>query len=49
MCRQNQLWGSALMAFGFGIVIGTMLQSGLLCFLLGAGLVTIGFGLLKRK
>ena len=49
MCRQNQLWGCALMALGFGILIGMMLKSGLLSLLLGVGLVTLGFYMFKRK
>lgn len=49
MWRQNQLWGCTVMAFGLGLIIGMMLESGLLCGLIGLGLIALGFCLLKRK
>ena len=35
MCRRNQLLGCALLAFGFGLLVGTWLESGLFCCLFG--------------
>ena len=49
MCRQNQLWGCSLLAFGVGVLIGTWLQSGIICHLLGLCLVLLGLGLARRK
>ena len=45
MCRQNQLWGIALIAFGAGVLLGIWLEGGFLptCFALGIGFVGIGF------
>ena len=49
MCRQNHLWGCAVMTFGLGILIGMLLESGLLCCLLGVGLILLGLFFLKGK
>lgn len=49
MCRQNQLFGCALMAFGFGVLLGMCLESGFLCGCLGFGLVIFGFCVLRRR
>ena len=49
MCRQNQLWGCVLMAFGLGVLIGMWLESGFLCYLFGIGLLVLGAGMAKRK
>jgi len=48
MCRQNQLYGGCLLAFGLGILVGTWLSSGLLCHLFGFGLVLLGFFVLRK-
>ena len=48
MCRQNQMWGAAVLAFGFGILVGTWLQSGFFCHLAGIGLIALGFAVLRR-
>ena len=48
MCRQNQMWGAAVLAFGFGILVGTWLQSGFFCHLAGFGLIGLGFAVLRR-
>jgi hypothetical protein len=42
MCRKNQLCGCALIAFGLGLLIGTFLESGFFCFLIGLGIVGLG-------
>ena len=49
MCRQNQLWGCCLMAFGFGILIGLWLESGFLCVCLGFALMICGVCITRRK
>ena len=49
MCRQNQLWGCALMAFGVGVLTGMLLESGFLCGCLGLGLMVLGFCVMRRR
>lgn len=49
MWRQCQLLGCTVMAFGLGLLIGMMLESGLLCWLIGLSLILLGVCLLKRK
>jgi len=49
MCRQNQMCGFALIAFGLGILIGNWLSGGFLCHCLGIGLVIFGFCVMHRK
>ena len=49
MCRQNQLYGSCLLAFGLGVLIGTWLTSGLLCHLIGFGLIALGILVIRRR
>ena len=48
MCRQNLLYGGCVVAFGLGVLIGTWLESGLLCHLLGLGLIALGFCVIRR-
>ncbi len=42
MCRKNQLCGAALVAFGFGLLVGVMLESGLLTSIIGFGIIGLG-------
>jgi hypothetical protein len=49
MCRQNQLLGFCLMAFGFGILVGLGLEGGFLCWCLGIGLILSGICGLGKK
>lgn len=49
MCRHNQLWGFATIAFGFGILIGTWIESGFLTGCLGLGLVLVGCACLRKR
>lgn len=49
MCRQNQLWGCVLMAFGLGVLVGLWLEKGFVCGCLGLGLMIFGFCVMKRK
>lgn len=48
MCRQNQLWGIALITFGAGVLLGAWLAKGFFttCFAVGIGV--IGFGFIRR-
>ncbi|MBR2421692.1 MAG: hypothetical protein IKB09_05005 [Oscillospiraceae bacterium] len=49
MCRQNLLCGGCLLAFGLGVLVGKWLESGLLCHLIGFGLIALGFCILRRR
>ena len=48
MCRQNQLWGIALLAFGGGILLGTWLEGGFFTLCFALGMCVVGFGFLRR-
>lgn len=48
MYRQNTMCGIAVAAFGFGILVGTWLQSGFACHLIGFGLIFLGLCVLRR-
>ncbi len=49
MCRQNQLIGCALLTFGLGVLIGTWLESGFICHVLGFGLLLAGACIAGKK
>ncbi len=49
MCRQNQLLGWMLVAFGIGVLVGMRLESGLSGTLLAMGAVVGGFLVLTKK
>jgi len=49
MCRQNQLWGGLMLAFGVGVLVGLWLEGGFLAHCFGFGLVIIGFGIGRKK
>ena len=49
MCRYYQLWGSILVAFGFGILIGIWIEGGFFSHCLGFLLMIIGFGIGRKK
>ena len=49
MCRQNQLFGFCLMAFGFGVLVGLGLEGGFLCWCLGIGMILAGICGLGKK
>ena len=49
MCRKNQLCGSALIAFGLGLLIGICLESGFFCFLIGVGIMGLGCWCLGKR
>lgn len=49
MCRQNQLWGWILIAFGLGFSIGQCIQGGFLCTCLGVGLMILGCCMMRKR
>lgn len=49
MCRQNQLLGWILIAFGAGLLIGCWLSSGFLCFCIGIGAIALGVAIMHRR
>ena len=49
MCRQNQLWGCMLLAFGFGVLIGLWIQDGFLAYCFSLAMMLIGFGVMRKK
>jgi hypothetical protein len=49
MCRKNQLCGSTLIAFGLGILVGTLLESGFFTFCIGLGIMALGFWCVGKK
>ena len=49
MCRQNQLLGCALMAFGVGVLVGSCITKGFFSFCFGFGLVVVGLCVLRRR
>ncbi len=49
MCRKNQLCGSALVAFGLGLLVGMLLTSGFVTFVIGAGIIGLGCWCLSKK
>lgn len=49
MCRRNHLCGCALVTFGLGLLIGTWLESGFVCFFIGLGIISLGFWCMKKK
>lgn len=49
MCRQQELWGWMLVAFGAGILFAFILESGFLRCCIGAGAVALGILVMQRK
>jgi len=49
MCRQNQLWGCVLMAFGLGVLIGSWIDGGFLPGCFSFGIIVLGAGVMRRK
>ena len=49
MCRRNQLWGVALMAFGIGLLMASLFESTFFCGCVGAVAVAVGVGVLQKK
>lgn len=49
MCRRNQLLGWIQLAFGFGLLLGKCLESGILTTVVGIGLIWLGLCVMRRK
>ena len=49
MCRQNLLWGLALLTFGVGVLVGLWLKEGFFAHCFGFGLMITGWCILRRK
>lgn len=49
MCRQNQLLGWILIAFGAGLLIGCRLSSGFVCLCIGTGAIALGIAAMRKK
>jgi len=49
MCRKNQLCGCALMAFGFGLLVGCCLESTFFCCCVGLGIMALGLWCNTKK
>ena len=49
MCRQNQLIGYILAAFGAGVLVGTWISGNFLCHCLGIGAFLGGISLICKK
>ncbi len=49
MCRRNILCGCCAACMGLGVLLGSGLESGLLCIGLGIGLTVLGLGVIRQK
>lgn len=49
MCRKNQLCGSALIAFGLGLLVGILLESGFFAFFVAVVIMGLGVWCVSRK
>lgn len=49
MCRQNQLLGIVLMAFGLGLLFGLWIEAGFIAYCICGGLVFLGCVSLKKR
>lgn len=49
MCRQNQLLGCVLLAFGLGLLFGIWLEGGFILHCIGFGLMFLGCGVMRKK
>ena len=48
MCRRNQLWGCAMMAFGLGVLIGTWIEGSFLTNCFWIAVIGAGFGVMRK-
>lgn len=48
MCRQNQLWGWLLCAFGVGVLVGLWLEGGFWAHCFGFGMIVLGVAILRK-
>lgn len=49
MCRKNQLWGIAVLAFGLGLMVGCWMESEFVRNCLGFALIAGGILVLQKK
>ena len=49
MCRRNQLWGLAVLAFGLGLVVGSWLEPVFIRKCCGIGLMAVGVLIVQKK
>lgn len=49
MCRQNQLWGCILAAFGLGVLIGVWIEGGFFAHCFGIGMIFLGCCVLRKR
>ena len=49
MCRKNHARGWALLALGFGTLVGFCIDSWLLCALVGLGLMGLGAAMMRKR
>ena len=49
MCRQHELWGWMLVAFGIGVLFGIFLESGFLRCCVSIGCICVGFSVMRKK
>lgn len=49
MCRQNQLLGMILMAFGLGLLFGLWIEAGFFAYCICGGLVLLGCVSLRKR
>lgn len=49
MCRRNEAVGTALMAFGAGLLISVLFSSGIWTVLVGIGAIALGCLLARRR
>lgn len=49
MCRKNQIWGIAVLAFGLGVMVGCWVEPAFVRNLIGIGLIAGGILILQKK
>ncbi len=49
MCRRNHLLGFGCMMFGFGVLIGSILEPGFLCTCFWIAAAAVGISFLRKK
>ena len=49
MCRQNQLWGCMLLAFGLGMLVGLWIEGGFIAHCFGFGFIILGLSVGRKK
>ncbi len=49
MCRRNQILGTALAAFGLGLLVAGFFESVLFCGCIGIGCIAVSVVILQKK